>query len=141
MLPQIMLDADAVGRGYYDCDVMYRSNSVPEHQPAKVRLSWPGFHVARQVADEVQQTKTFTPALMVCLPESLRSQEWLLSLSPISVRDLEDVAMALGFGIHWRTEVQRLLHSPGSFTNPANRPVVDFASGDSGHVEGSGRSQ
>jgi len=104
----LLVAASDIEKGYFD----FR----PEYQPETKESSSPEtIHLIRPSSDgrarlEIVIAKSFDSEIVVlaCLPNELRNQAFLESLTPSSRNALHDAAMALVFGTEWRATVAKL---------------------------------
>jgi hypothetical protein len=91
------------GQTYIEIPIEYARGEPPKGFPAKIRLARPGVKSAAKLIVELLADEDYEKVTLNCIqPPKLATQKFLNMLTPFSYQALNDTAMALVFGVHWR---------------------------------------
>lgn len=104
---QSILESD-IQKGYFDFCPQYRPEAKAKSKPETIRLTRPDSTGRARLGVVIAKSFDLEIALLACLPDDLRSQDFLESLTLSSRMSLQNAALTLVFGQEWRTTVAKL---------------------------------
>jgi transcriptional regulator with XRE-family HTH domain len=104
---QSVLESD-IQKGYFDFNPEYRPESKTRPNPETIRLTRPDAAGRARLGIVIAKSFDLEIALLACLPDDLRTQEFLERLPLSSRMSLQNAALTLVFGQEWRTTVAKL---------------------------------
>jgi hypothetical protein len=85
----------------------YRRGTPPAQYPTKIRVSAPPTKAAAQALAAIKFDEDFTSLLSACLPTQYGTTEFLNKITPFSYNSILDAALAMAFGLDWKSMVQK----------------------------------
>lgn len=104
---QSILESD-IQKGYFDFRAQYRPEAKAKLKSETIRLTRPDSTGRTRLGVVIAKSFDLEIALLACLPDDLRYQNFLESLTLSSRMSLQNAAMTLVFGQEWRTTVAKL---------------------------------
>ena len=97
-----------IEKGYVDFRPEYQRGTNKPSAPETIRLIRPGSDGRARLGIVIAKSFDSEVVLLACLPDELRNQAFLESLTLSARNGLHNAAMALVFGTEWRTTVAKL---------------------------------
>ena len=97
-----------IEKGYLDFRPEYQRGTNKPSAPETIRLIRPGSDGRTRLGIVIAKSFDSQIVLLACLPDELRNQAFLESLTLSARNALHNAAMSLVFGTEWRTTVAKL---------------------------------
>jgi len=104
----LLVKVNDIEKGYFDFSPEYQPSTQESFYPETVRLTRPSLDGRKRLELVVARSFDSEVVVLACLPDELRNQAFLESVTVGSRNALHDAAMALVFGTEWRAAVAKL---------------------------------